>query len=578
MIAWLSRGLRAPLACAVLGLAAWPLVFSGAYDLRVFTLAGIYALLVLGYQFIFGHAGALALTQGSFFGLGAYVAAIGAVRYGLTFETTLPLAILVPALLAVIVAAPVLRLQSHYFALATLGIAQVLLLVCREWVPVTGGANGLSGIPLMTIFGTSVARGWPSLILVWSLAAFGAALAWGLLRGRLGLGFRLVRQAPPAADAIGLDIGRYRLAAFVLSAAYAGAAGALFVHMNRVVSPDVFEFQVMVTCLAMTVIGGATRIAGAFAGALLLVYLPEWFRPLDKYYLIAYGAGLLIMIVAAPDGLIGALARLRQLVVPEPLPPAPKPAALPALVPAQLQPSDPLLEVRDLCKSFGGVQALQDVTFEIHPGEILGLIGPNGSGKTTLVNIATGLERCDSGEICFGLRVLTRLPPFKIARLGVARTFQNLCLVDDMAAIDNVAVARSGESLDQARRHAMAVLDRLGLADIAMAPVGRLPQSVQRRIEIARALALQPALLFLDEPAAGLSDAEQADLADHLRRLKRDGLTLLIIEHNMPFLTNLADRMVCLDGGRVIAHGPPEKVRAHKRVIEAYLGRTEAVS
>jgi branched-chain amino acid transport system permease protein len=574
MINELSRGLRAPLACGALVLVAWPLVFSGAYDLRVFTLAGVFTLLVLGYQFIFGHAGALALTQGSFFGLGAYVAAIGAVRYGLGFETTFALAILAPVILAVIVAAPVLRLQSHYFALATLGIAQVLLLVCREWVPFTGGANGLAGIPAISIFGLTVARGWPSLLLVWALTASGAALAWPILRGQIGVGFRLVREASPAAESIGLDIGRYRLVAFLLSAAYAGAAGALFVHMNRVVSPDVFEFQVMVTCLAMTVIGGATRIAGAFLGAVLLVYLPEWFRPLDKYYLIAYGAGLLIMIVAAPDGLIGALARLRQALLPEPLPPAPKPEPLPA-VPRPAS-AGPLFEFRDVGKSFGGVRALQDVSFEIRRGEILGLIGPNGSGKTTLVNIATGLARCDSGEIRFDARPLTNLVAWKIARAGIGRTFQNICLVDDMSVLDNVAAARAGEPLAVARRRAMTLLDLLGAADVAMAPVSSVSQSVRRRIEIARAAAPQPLLLFLDEPAAGLSEAEQADLAGRLRRLKAEGLTLLIIEHNMPFLVGLADRLVCLDSGQVIAEGTPDEVRSDRRVIEAYLGTAGA--
>jgi branched-chain amino acid transport system permease protein len=566
----MSRGLRAPLTVAALGLAAWPFVFHGAYDLRLFTLAGVYVLLVLGYQFIFGHVGALSLTQGAFFGLGAYVSAILALRAGWSFPPALVLSIAAAVLLAALVAVPVLRLDSHYFALATLGIAQVLLLVCREWVPMTGGANGLSGLPGFVLFGATIPAGFPSVVLVWALVIVGALIAWRIQGGLYGLGLHAVRSVPEAAGAIGLDCGRLRLVAFLLSAAYAGAAGALFVNVNGIVSPDVLEFPLMVTCLAMTVIGGPTRVAGAFAGGLLLVYLPEWVRPLDKYYLIAYGAGLLVMIVAAPDGLVGALARLRQHLWPETLI-APNPIALP--VPSRTLTAP--LAVRNLVKSFGGVAALQGVSFDVRRGEILGLIGPNGSGKTTLVNIATGLERCDGGEIVYGDQRLSTLAPFAIARLGIARTFQTVCLASDMTALDNVAVARSSAAaadLATARGQAMSLLDELGLASSAMAPAGELSHGIQRQVEIARASATQPDVLLLDEPAAGLSPREQAALATHLRRLRAGGLTLLIIEHNMPFLAGLADRLVCLHDGRVIAEGPPDEVRRDARVIEAYLG------
>ncbi len=587
MSAWFAQGIRAPLALGLLGLIAWPLVFSGSYDLRIFTLAGIYALLVIGYQFVFGRIGALALTQGSFFGLGAYVTGILAVRYGWGFPATLALSVVLPTLLAGLIAIPVLRLESHYFALATLGIAQVLLLICLEWTPVTGGANGISGIPGVAAFGREVPRGAAMLLVVWGGVILGAGIAWQILRGLYGLAFHVARQAPVAALAVGLDVPRLRLVAFLLSAAYAGAAGALFVHVNRLVSPDVLEFHVMVTCLAMTVIGGSTRISGAIAGAMLLVYLPEWFRVLDKYYLIAYGAAVLVMIVVAPDGLIGALERLRRRVMPEVLVPPPPSLSLPAR-PRSGSGDGPILEFRGVSRAFGGVRALSGVSFEVRRGEILGLIGPNGSGKTTLVNIATGFESADSGEIRLDGRTLTRAHPAEIARLGVARTFQNICLVDDLSALDNVAVGRCraekaglrravrtppvDAALARARGMAAALLDDLGLAGVAMTLAGALPHGIRRRVEIARALALQPDVLFLDEPAAGLSESEHRELASQLRKLKQSGLTIVVIEHNMPFLTSVADRMVCLDGGQVIASGAPADVRRHERVVEAYLG------
>ena len=571
----LSRGLRVPLAAAAIGLAVWPFVSSSAYDLRLFTLAGIYVLLVLGYQFIFGHVGALSLTQGAFFGLGAYASAILAVRGAWAFPETFVLSIMVAMVLAVVIAVPVLRLESHYFALATLGIAQVLLLVCREWVPITGGVNGLSGVPGFSLFGHAVPNGFPSLILVWTVVILGAAVAWRIQGGLHGLGFHLVRSAPAAAGAIGLDGGRLRLVAFLLSAAYAGAAGALFVRVNGIVSPDVLEFPVMVTCLAMTVIGGPTRVAGAFAGAFLLVYLPEWFRPLDKYYLIAYGAGLLVMIVIAPDGLVGAAARLRQRLSPE-TDVAPEAERLP---PPGITITAPLV-FQDVVKSFGGVKALQGVSFELRRGEIVGLIGPNGSGKTTLINIATGLETCDGGAVLYGNRVLTELPSFAIARLGIARTFQNICLAGELRALDNVAVARSlgaGVDIVAARGQAMHLLESLGAAEVATTPARSLPHGVQRRIELARALALQTEILLLDEPAAGLSEREQAGLAAQIRTLRTRGLAVLLIEHNMPFLTGLADRLICLHEGRVICQGPPDEVRRDPQVIAAYLGTPQRV-
>jgi branched-chain amino acid transport system permease protein len=571
----LSRGLRAPLAAAAVGLALWPFLSSSAYDLRLFTLAGIYVLLVLGYQFVFGHVGALSLTQGAFFGLGAYASAILSVRSGWAFPETFALSVAVATVLAAAIAVPVLRLESHYFALATLGIAQVLLLICREWASLTGGVNGISGVPGFSLFGQVVPRGFPSLILVWSLVIVGAILAWRIQGGIYGLGFHVVRAAPAAAGAIGLDSGRLRLVAFLLSAAYAGAAGALFVRVNGIVSPDVLEFPVMVTCLAMAVIGGATRIAGAFAGAFLLVYLPEWFRPLDKYYLVAYGAGLLAMIVVAPDGLIGTAARLRQRLLPE-TGSLPEPERLPRPTVTITAP----LVFREVVKSFGGVKALQGVSFEVRRGEILGLIGPNGSGKTTLINIATGLETCDSGVVLYGNRVLTELPSFAIARLGIARTFQSVCLAGELSALDNVAVARSldaGIDIGLARAQATHLLGSLGAIDAALTPARDLPHGIQRRIEIARALALQPQIVLLDEPAAGLSEREHTELASQIRNLRAGGLAVLLIEHNMPFLTGLADRLICLHEGRVIAQGPPDEVRRNPRVIAAYLGEPQRV-
>jgi branched-chain amino acid transport system permease protein len=583
--AWLRGGIRLPLLLAAVLLVLYPVLFGSAYHLRLLTVSGIYVLLVLGYQFIFGQAGALALTQGAFFGLGGYATAILGSRLGWSFPATFPLSIALPVAVAAVIALPVLRLESHYFALATLGISQILLLVAIKWEALTGGSNGLTGVPGIALFGAVLPRGWPLLLAVWSMVGLGAALAWRLTRGRAGRAFHLMRENPLAAQSVGLDIGRLRLAALLLSAAYGGAAGALYAHTMRIVSTEMLEFPVMVACLTMTVVGGRTSIAGAILGGVLLVHLPEWLRFLDRFYLIGYGALLLLMIVVAPFGLVGALERWRARLLPETLPAAPPARPLPAraAVP-ELAPATPLLAVRGIDKSFGGVHALAAVDLTVAAGEIVGLIGPNGSGKTTLVNVMTGIYRPDAGTVALAGRPIAGRSirgraVHQIARAGIARTFQNLNLADDMTVLDSVAVARRQDrDLAAARGHAMALLERLGIAALAMRPCGGLAQGLKRRVEIARALALEPRLLLLDEPAAGLNPSEQRDLAARLGALAADGLSLLVIEHNMPFLMKLAGRLVCLDHGRLIAAGTPDEIRRDAKVIEAYLGIEAAQS
>jgi branched-chain amino acid transport system permease protein len=555
---------RALALAGVVALAAWPLVFSSGYDLRVFGLAGIYTILVLGYQFIFGHAGALALTQGLFFGLAAYVTAILG-TFGWPATVTLPLSILGPVVVAALVAIPVLRLETHYFALATLGLAQIGLLLAIKWESVTGGANGLAGVPPLVLFGMTVPNGLPIVAVIWGAVALCALLAWQVMRGLYGRALEVVRTNSLIAGAIGIDASRLRYAAFLASAAYAGLAGALHAHMLRVVSPEVLEFHVMIACLSMAVVGGRTRVAGAIVGAVLLVHLPEWLRGFESYYLIVYGAVLLAMIVAAPDGLVGLL---RTVARSGGIQQAPAEAVdtrrpLPA----------PLLALNGVSKRFGGIQALRDVKLTVAPGEIVGLIGPNGSGKTTLLNIVSGLYPVDDGTVVFAGRDIGGERDFEIARHGLARSFQVASLVDDMPAIDNVAVAFTGRAaLAGAHAHALRLLADLGIEQHAWERAGTLPQGVRRRLEIARALALAPRLLLLDEPAAGLTSGEMDDLSVRLRALARQGLALLVVEHNMPFLLPLADRVVCLAGGVVIGAGSPEEIRKDPAVLRAYLG------
>ena len=588
LLSWLLSGIRLPLAVAAAALAIYARFFAQPYDMRILTLCGIYALLVLGFQFVFGHAGAVSLAQATFFGIGGYITGIIATHFGSGFLVTFPLSIAGPVLLAVVVAVPVLKLEDHYFSLATLGIGLVVLLLAIQWSDITGGTNGLPGIPSIEFAGLVLSERRSILYFVWCLVLIGCLISFQVTRGLYGQAFHLMREDRVAASALGLNIAHLRFAAFILSAAYGGAAGALMAHVIHVVSPENLDLALMVTCLTMTVIGGRTRIAGAILGAVLIVHLREWFRVLENYYMIAYGAAALSVLILAPYGLVGALERLRVALFGRSSGPRPPAASAPAPPAVPAGRCEQVLAAHDVTLGFGGVRALDGVTFSLREGEIVGLIGPNGSGKTTLLNVISGLYVCEQGQVIFRGDDITREPAHIISRRGIARTFQHTHLVDELSALDNIAVARAGidgagllkaistighdRQLEQARRIAMAAAERLGIASVVMEPCGRLPYGTRRRVEVARALAARPALILLDEPAAGLNEQEQLDLAERIKTFAADGITVVVVEHNLVFLAALAERLICLDRGKVIAAGLPDVVRRDPAVIEAYLG------
>ncbi len=476
---------------------------------RMVILAGIYGLMGLGYQLVFGQLGALNLAQGALFGLGAYAAALTAPILG---PFALPAAILAAAIPAALVAGPLLRLQSHYFALATLALASLVNLLAVHAEGLTGGANGLAG------FATALPRGTVLLATVWTSLIAGVLLYAWLFEGTLGKKAQLLREAPLLAATLGIDGAAWRFVAFVAGGALAGLAGACSAALSGVVSPEATGFSIMVLCLTLVVLGGARHPMGAVIGAALAVGLPELLRDLQGAWLLAYAVATLAVVLWAPEGLAGLVDRWRGARRPLPVPPG-----LPASVPPV--PGAQRLTIDGVSKRFGGVQALAEVSLLVDRGEIVGLIGPNGSGKTTLLNVVNGLERADEGAISLDGRRLEQLPAHAVAHAGIGRSFQSLALAGDTKAAD-----------------------------------------------LARAVATGAAFLLLDEPATGIGDAERRALESFLAKLRESGRGVLIVDHDIELLSRTCDRLVCLDRGRVIASGRPAEVRADPRVRASFLG------
>lgn len=524
------------------------LAFLSSYGLHLVTLTGVYALMGTGYQLVFGQLRALNLAQGALFGVGAYTVALAAPSLG---ALGLPLAALAAAALAALAAWPAVRLQSHYFALATLALASLVTLFAVDAETITGGANGLVG------FATALPRGRILLVLVW-LCLIAAVFAYArVFAGRAGEKALMIRESPLAAATLGIDAARWRIVAFIVGGALAGLAGGFSASLTGVVSPEATGFPLMVLCLTSVVVGGARHPMGAVLGAALAVCLPELLRGLQGGWLLAYAVITLAVVLWAPEGLAALIDRLRGV-----KPAAPTPIAVDDSLPPAAGPT--LLRLDRVTKSFGGVEALHDVSLALKRGEIVGLIGPNGSGKTTLLNVVCGLERIDHGTVTLDDVRIDRLPAHAIARQGIARSFQSPTLPPQSTA--RVAVDAA------ARFDATAALGLVGLADRTTVPCGRLAPGERRLVELARALATGAAFLLLDEPAAGLNDVERRRLAGVLRRLRDGGRGVLIIDHDIELLSDVCDRLVCLDQGAVIADATPARVRADATVQASFLG------
>ena len=553
--------------------------------------AGIAGIVALGLVVLTGFGGMTSFGQATFMGCGAYISALLTTGVGLSPWLALPVALLGSGVAALALGAITLRLSGHYLALGTIAWAVSLYYLVGN-LDALGRNDGLSGIPPLRLGALALTGSREYFVVVWVAVALAVLLTLNLLDSRMGRAIRALRGGAGAAASFGVDLPGTRVLAFVYAAVLAGLAGWLYAHMQRSVNPTPFGLNASIEYLLMAVVGGAGSVWGALLGAGLVTVvrdqlqdlLPRLLGAQGNYEAIVFGVLLVLVLQTAPEGLWPHLRRLfgphvrRRRVWPD---------AAPLPIRTLPQPGAPVLSVTGLRKTFGGLVAVNDIALHLDAAEIVGLIGPNGAGKSTTFNLLTGVARSSGGQVRFLGRDVAGLRPPEIARLGIARSFQHVKLVPGMSVVENVALGAhlrgsAGplaallrlDRTEEARLFAEAErqLVRVGLDSVTGRRADSLALGQQRLVEIARALCLDPILLLLDEPAAGLRHAEKAELATLLRRLRDDGVTVLLVEHDMDFVMNLTDRLVVMEFGSKLAEGPAAAIRANPAVIEAYLG------
>ena len=562
--------------CAVILVAlAAGLQFNG-YVLNILMQATTFSIAVFGLSVVLGLCGQINLAQAAFFGFGAYAVGIGTADLHMSYWLCLVAGALIALAAGALLGMSTLRLGGHYLAMVTISFQEIVTLVMINDIGLTHGPDGVPNIGRPELFHSSQSY----LAFCVAVLAIVGYLVWHLPDTRLGRAMRAVRDNELAAGVNGIDVFRTKIYAFALCAALGGLAGGLFAGGFAYVSPDQFTFADSIVFLTMSLLGGVASPIGSAIGTGLLILIPEWLRFLKSVpglYLAIYGLFVILIIRFMPDGIWGfvtvAYERWRAKTK------APAPSAPLKLMPAT-DGGDFVLEVTGLSKYFGGLKAVDGVDIQVKRGSVHALIGPNGSGKTTTLNVLSGLYKATAGKIVLDGTDITNMPPHQRTAAGLGRTFQNIRLFRSMTALENVEIGaeRPGNKMigsggDAAlTERAMEALSFVGLGNRANELISSFSYGHQRLIEIARALAANPALLLLDEPAAGLNSTEKLELHELLKRIAAQGLTILIIDHDMTLVSEAAQHITVLNFGRRIADGESVAVLRHPDVVSAYLG------
>jgi len=568
-----------------------PLLCSSPYALHVITLFFIYVMLAMGLSIIVGYAGLLVIGYAAFFAVGAYFYAVLNTRAGLPFEIAVLGAALMAALVGIVLGFPTLRVRGDYLALVTLAFGEIATQVLNNWTSITGGPKGIPAVSSPEVFAWHAAGPGQQFYLALACTSLGFLIMRQVSRSPFAVIWESIRDDELAARACGVNTTNWLLLAFALGAAFAGAAGALFAGIQRFVSPESFTLSESILILSIVVLAGGKSVSRIMVAGCVLFCIPEAMRSLSEYRTLAFGL-ILIVFTVLDHSFSKRRSRARGTALEEDLRPHYESGK--RFPPCLRAAKGPVSEIKltDVSKSFSGLHALQGVTFTV-PCEkgIVGLIGPNGAGKTTLFNCIAGLLSPDQGTIeACGLGDLTKKTDHETAKLGVGRTFQRTRLFQSMTVRENVflgafcnqripylASVIPGASMRRFQTQcsiiAHAAMDFLGIDGFADGKVSSLPIGVQRKVEIARTLAMRPRLLLFDEVASGLNEAEKKELADLLRTMSSEGgIPIILVEHDIAFVTQLSKHISVLAEGRLLAEGSPDEILADERVIASYLG------
>jgi ABC-type branched-subunit amino acid transport system ATPase component/ABC-type branched-subunit amino acid transport system permease subunit len=620
----------------IVGLLAWPMLYHSDYVTSIMMNGGLYVILTIAVVIILGQAGQLSFAHSAFYGIGAYTAALLAMKLSIPTFPALIIGAIVAGLIALVVGRPVLKLRYFYLALATIGLGQIFLVLVIQLGGITGSTMGLAPTPTLRILGFDFNTTLRQYYLIWIIATVIILFVDRALKYRFGRALRALATSEIASSTLGVRTANWKLLAFVTSAVICGLAGGLFAFVTMAIVPGSFTFTTAILPIVMMLLGGGS-VWGSVIGAILMTWVINGFTSVQNYAGVIYSVIMILLLIFLPAGLalrpdqrarIKGLLKREKMAEPaqclvaaeedEPAGQCTTTVAMPLAVspgldsqvmatvsdavaesevPAESPPDHiadgaaekPLLSIRNVSVQFGGLRAVDEVSLDVHEGQIVALIGPNGAGKTTLFNAVSRLQKLAGGSIEFAERDVTKASTATTARLGMARTFQNLRIYVNMSVLENVLVGchqrersglwAAGLGLPRQRREekasrerAMRALAAVGMADKAFLPAASLPFGLQRLVEIARALASEPRLLLLDEPAAGMNTSERVHLVEQIRNIRSSGVTVLLVEHDIDLVMGISDDVYVLDYGKLIAHGRPETVQNDPAVIEAYLG------